>query len=46
MLKVVPEFTPELVRKCERRLIVASATMEFDSTGPEGRLGLPCWLGL
>jgi hypothetical protein len=28
MLKVVPEFTPELVRKCARRLIVASATMD------------------
>jgi len=28
MLEVVPEFTPELVRKCARRLIVASATMD------------------
>ena len=28
ILKLVPEFTPELVRKCARRLIVASATMD------------------
>ena len=36
MLKVVPEFTPELVRKCARRLIVASATMDVSGKARSG----------